>query len=51
MIVERLDIEIGPGLGRIKSILFRVQVEFDLSDVESVWNAAGDLNGPEKMWP
>ena len=51
MIVERLSIEEGPEIGRIKSQLYRVQIESDLSDSESVWEAAGDLNGSEKMWP
>lgn len=51
MIMERLSIETGPELGRIKSQLYRVQIEFDLSDVESVWEVAGDINGSDKMWP
>ena len=51
MIQERLDLEIGPEIGRIKSLLFRIQVESDLPDAESVWDAAGGLKGPEKMWP
>ena len=51
MVVNRLSMEAGPELGRIKSLLYRVQVELDLSDAESIWEAAGDLNGPAQMWP
>ena len=51
MIMERLSIEEGPDLGRIKSQLYRIQIESDLTDAESVWGAAGDLNGSDKMWP
>ncbi|MEC8979800.1 MAG: CCA tRNA nucleotidyltransferase [Candidatus Thermoplasmatota archaeon] len=51
MIMERLSIEEGPELGRVKSQLYRIQIESDLTDAESVWEAAGDLNGSDKMWP
>ena len=51
MIVDRLSMEAGPELGRVKSLLYRVQIEHDISDAESVWEAAGDLDGPAQMWP
>ena len=55
-ILSRLEIEAGPLLGEIKQWLFRIQVENDLPDANSVWEKAESLGfkgqplGEYRMW-
>ncbi|MFL2976900.1 MAG: CCA tRNA nucleotidyltransferase [Candidatus Thalassarchaeaceae archaeon] len=55
-ILSRLGIEPGPLLGEIKQWLFRIQVENDISDSDSVWEKAESLGfvnkplGEHRMW-
>ena len=55
-ILSRLGIEPGPLLGEIKQWLFRIQVEYDISDSDSVWDKANSLGfidkplGEHRMW-
>ena len=55
-ILSRLEIEPGPLLGEVKQWLFRIQVENDISDSDSVWEKAESLGfidrplGEHRMW-
>ena len=55
-ILSRLEIEAGPLLGEIKQWLFRIQVEYDLPDANSVWEKAESIGfqgqplGEYRMW-
>jgi len=55
-ILSRLGIEPGPLLGEIKQWLFRIQVENDIPDSDSVWEKAESLGfidkplGEHRMW-
>ncbi|MEC7601355.1 MAG: hypothetical protein VYB83_00900, partial [Candidatus Thermoplasmatota archaeon] len=55
-ILSRLRIEPGPLLGEIKQWLFRIQVEHDIGDSDSVWEKAKSLGfinkplGEHRMW-
>lgn len=55
-ILSRLKIEPGPLLGEIKQWLFRIQVEYDIPDSDSVWEKAESLGfidkplGEHRMW-
>ena len=55
-IISRLGIEPSPLLGEIKQWLFRIQVENDLPDSDSVWKKAISLGfidrplGEFRMW-
>ena len=55
-ILSRLDIEPSPLLGEIKQWLFRIQVENDIRDSDSVWQKAESLGfidkplGEFRMW-
>ena len=55
-ILSRLKIEPSPLLGEIKQWLFRIQVEYDIPDSDSVWEKAESLGfidkplGEHRMW-
>lgn len=55
-ILSRLKIEPSPLLGEIKEWLFRIQVEYDIPDSDSVWEKAESLGfidkplGEHRMW-
>ena len=55
-ILSRLKIEPSPLLGEIKEWLFRMQVEYDIPDSDSVWEKAESLGfidkplGEHRMW-
>ena len=55
-ILSRLKIEPSPLLGEIKRWLFRIQVEYDIPDSDSVWEKAESLGfidkplGEHRMW-
>ncbi|MEC8721943.1 MAG: CCA tRNA nucleotidyltransferase [Candidatus Thermoplasmatota archaeon] len=55
-ILSKLRIEPGPLLGEIKQWLFRIQVEHDIGDSDSVWEKAKSLGfinkplGEHRMW-
>ena len=55
-ILSRLKIDPSPLLGEIKQWLFRIQVEYDIPDSDSVWEKAESLGfinkplGEHRMW-